>query len=1574
MNPLRADVDVDRTRGLTVGARVHRAAIGLAGVVAAIAASAMAGGGDGCIADLNGDGRVDGADLAQLLGGWGQPGPTDLNGSGTTDGADLSILLSSWGECPGPALEITLVPGSESVDFVAGASAATPFEVVVSGLTEPIEIVVAQSGSPAGLSISNDLPGGSLLVSADGTVVFNTTISGTSEGLFELSTLATWAGGDANTTIPVSVLPAGDAPVLSPLGAEPGAVNGGATTSVVFSIAVSGGGDVPTRFDLRRTDAEGSPFTGVVAELRDDGVSPDLVAGDGVYSGSANLDPAANETVRYYRAIESTSVAGSGLESEVLALPVSSFPIGTAPSDPDAVVEAPDGTAIYSNQIFVSFIAGTSDARIAEIAAQFGGVIAGFVPAAGGYQMSIPGDGTAQGVLEVIAQMKTVVDIDIVEPLFPTYATELVPNDPLYPGQFGVQAIRSAEAWTIAKGTIPLAIVDTGVDPAHPDLADTSGTRVVLLPGADIVGGGGDLSGDADGHGTCMAGIAAATGDNAIGIAGVAWASPIVAVRGLGGSSLDLAEAIAFAAARGVKVINVSGGVATPSEPLEKAVLFAREQGSLVIASSGSVPGEPFYPCAYESVLCIGAVDDQGAPLPDGGTGAWVDLAAPGQAVPCTEAGGGYGASTGTSPAAALVSGAAAAVWSLDPAQSAEEVRTRLLAGATPFAEPVGLGAGRADLFASAFDGGFELPGLATWITEGTVAVVGSFGPILPTEGDRMAYLATGGGTSPRLVKEFAVQPGVGEFAITFDYDFISGQWPERAGDPLSDRMRIVLEQGEVSTLLAIETVASSTFTILEGVSLPGSGGTVGHTGWRRGAAVVPVLPGLGSFVVRIEQSGPSSGGSVLLLDRILLAVSPNQLYCGAPQAGSCCEVHENPYCADGACCASVCTVDPTCCTVSWDAACVQIARAVCGDVCPPPIVASTFEGFVKTPDGGPFAGAEVAVGDFTSTADGEGFYSIDAQAPFGLGGVLVTATATFEGRFYVGTALSAEVVPDGVTPVPDIVLGPQGGCFVTGFLPESALFEADGGNGSVEITTSGAICTWSAASSAPWLVITSGATGSGTSGIVTYVVEPNTGDAARTATIVAGGQGHVVTQAAAPPPSTTFIGDVRLADGAPVVDAVVMSDLGGVAITSPSGIYALEVEIDSGVSSVTLSAVATIGGVTYQGSVFVSPVDVGGVNQAPPIVVTPVGGGCQGEYAWIPGIGQPGVNGSVSALAVFDDGTGPALYAGGSFQQAGGVEAYNIARWNGDSWSDVGIGVGGEVRALAVFDDGSGPALYAGGFLEVLVSGPVKGIAKWDGQSWSPVGTGLGNGGQDRVAALAVFDDGTGPALYATGRFTNAGSIGVNRIAKWNGQAWSPVGGGLDGPGSSLVVFDDGSGSALYVGGNFFQAGGVTSPNLARWNGTAWSSLVGQQVGGEVLALAVFDDGSGEALYAGGSFSTAQNGVGNRIARWNGASWSPLGVGMDDRVLSLAVFNDGTGEALYAGGWFTTAGGIAASRIARWDGQSWTPLDEGVNAEVNALVPFDDGSGPALGAGGSFNMAGPWPSSGIAKWGCFTQ
>jgi hypothetical protein len=190
-----------------------------------------------------------------------------------------------------------------------------------------------------------------------------------------------------------------------------------------------------------------------------------------------------------------------------------------------------------------------------------------------------------------------------------------------------------------------------------------------------------------------------------------------------------------------------------------------------------------------------------------------------------------------------------------------------------------------------------------------------------------------------------------------------------------------------------------------------------------------------------------------------------------------------------------------------------------------------------------------------------------------------------------------------------------------------------------------------------------------------------------------------------------------------------------------------------------------------------------------------------------------------------------------------------------------------------------------------------------------------------------------------------------ANRIARWDGDAWSTLGSGMNADILAMTVFDDGAGDgpALYAGGIFTSAGGMPASRIARWNGTSWSSL-GANISTVVYALAVFDDGTGggPALYIGGGFSTAGGVLASHIAKWDGTSWAALDGGVNNFVRALAVFDDGSGErpALYAGGDFTVAGGALASRIARWNGASWSPLGDGVNGTVRALEVFDDGSG----------------------------
>lgn len=375
--------------------------------------------------------------------------------------------------------------------------------------------------------------------------------------------------------------------------------------------------------------------------------------------------------------------------------------------------------------------------------------------------------------------------------------------------------------------------------------------------------------------------------------------------------------------------------------------------------------------------------------------------------------------------------------------------------------------------------------------------------------------------------------------------------------------------------------------------------------------------------------------------------------------------------------------------------------------------------------------------------------------------------------------------------------------------------------------------------------------------------------------------------------------------------------------------------------------------------------------------------------YQWGTEFGLPDLDAPAVTSIQFDDGSGPAFFVGGSFVVAGGVTVNNVARFDGNAWSalDGGLSIGGStgVWTFAIYDDGNGDSLYAGGTFESAGGQSIYSIARWDGSGWQPVGAGF-NG---TVYDLQVFDDGSGSALYACGRFTALrDGTPLSRIARWDGHHWSDVGGGfsfnveLFGA-RSMVVHDDGSGPALYVGGDFSQAGGQTAPLVARWNG-AWSGFGDGFVNfGDdgVLSLVSLDaDGPGGdpgQLFAGGHFDRIGDAPGfANVAIWDGSAWGPAGGGFlrepgsPTVVNTLIAFDDNTGPTVYAGGHFDFSGITTVKNVARWNGSTWESLGTGTNNEVTGLLDLTQNVGePFLGVSGTFFTAGGIRSPFLAKW-----
>jgi hypothetical protein len=215
-------------------------------------------------------------------------------------------------------------------------------------------------------------------------------------------------------------------------------------------------------------------------------------------------------------------------------------------------------------------------------------------------------------------------------------------------------------------------------------------------------------------------------------------------------------------------------------------------------------------------------------------------------------------------------------------------------------------------------------------------------------------------------------------------------------------------------------------------------------------------------------------------------------------------------------------------------------------------------------------------------------------------------------------------------------------------------------------------------------------------------------------------------------------------------------------------------------------------------------------------------------------------------------------------------------------------------------------------------------------------------------VYALAV----NGGELYAGGSFTNAGGVAANRIAKWNGSAWSALGSGMDGTVYALAFF-----GTLYAGGSFPTADGVLVNNIAKWSGS-WTPMTNPGpdarfpgvMNGSVSALAALNSGLGVAgsfTSAGGSLNTYS------IAKW-GFGWSPIDNGLGGNVAALAS----SGNNVYFGGTFQITRNLSTYKnIARWDGSSWDGLiywKYAPNGSVNALAM----DGTDLYVGGDFTTA----------------
>ncbi len=305
-------------------------------------------------------------------------------------------------------------------------------------------------------------------------------------------------------------------------------------------------------------------------------------------------------------------------------------------------------------------------------------------------------------VLETVAALRQNSQIEFAEPNYLVFAadaiTPTIPNDPYWGNQWGPPDIQAPLAWSVTTGTasVTIAIIDTGVDLTHPDLAD----KIDLVNSTSFVTYTTSPQDD-NGHGTHVAGIAAATSNNGVGIAGMAWGARIMALKILNsagtGSNDNLAAAIYYAVGHGARIINLSLGDTAYSTTVEQAVNDAYASGVTVVAAAGnSGTFGVLYPAAYPNAIAVASVDSANNRSYFSNYGPSIALAAPGSSIYSTMwpgynrwcPGSSYCSLSGTSMATPHVAGTAALLASLPQFDTPDKIRAALQNTARDLGDP----------------------------------------------------------------------------------------------------------------------------------------------------------------------------------------------------------------------------------------------------------------------------------------------------------------------------------------------------------------------------------------------------------------------------------------------------------------------------------------------------------------------------------------------------------------------------------------------------------------------------------------------------------------------------------------------------------------------------------------------------------------------------------------------------------------------------------------------------------------------------------------------------------------------
>ena len=467
----------------------------------------------------------------------------------------------------------------------------------------------------------------------------------------------------------------------------PEALPEGEATDVKFTVLLAGGeADSRPEVSLQIGGLDRN------VPMQDDGLGPDLSAGDRIYSAVVRFDPADARAGRCYDVRASTRSDARTVLSAGRRVCTSRHLVGIAASDFSAfnIIDFSDSAQtarVVADEALIRVSPDLGDERIAAIAALADGHVVGSLPGDGIYQIRLRWVQTAEGLRQTLLRLQRADGVVAATPnaLGELQAPPVVPvttSDPLLAQQWGLERIRAKQAWAITTGDPVqlIAVIDTGADFDHPDFWATptdTDTRFAIDGGGNLVAAdctgtscvavsqpltchatnscnAGNAATDTYGHGTVVAGFAGAAADNALGIAGATWRGRLLAVRFATSNATStvakLAAGINYARGQGARIISASAGAAGgfASTLLCPGVAAAESEGRLVVAAAGNEGSSTgvFYPAACTDAAGVptampvanSTVDASDQDVIYTGTaasnfGTWISIAAPGTTV-----------------------------------------------------------------------------------------------------------------------------------------------------------------------------------------------------------------------------------------------------------------------------------------------------------------------------------------------------------------------------------------------------------------------------------------------------------------------------------------------------------------------------------------------------------------------------------------------------------------------------------------------------------------------------------------------------------------------------------------------------------------------------------------------------------------------------------------------------------------------------------------------------------------------------------------------------------------------------